>query len=99
LTREQVDNESGTGSWSEFDEDNLGNLGTRTGDTEHHPLTEAGLEAGTEKYKIRNAGRLHGHYQSPRDRTDCLKLICFAKRRSEKQSSANNRDPLDHEGG
>jgi hypothetical protein len=98
LTREQVEDESGTGSGTKFDEDNLGNFGTRSGDTEHHPLTEAGLEAGAEKNNIRNAGRFYGHHRSPRDRPDRLDLGGCAIRRSEKQHRKYNSDPEDHEG-
>ncbi len=57
-----MEDESGTGAGTKFDEDNLGNLGTRPGDTEHHPLTKTGFEAGAEKNNIRNAGCFHGHH-------------------------------------
>ena len=99
MTREQVDNDSGTGSGAKFDEYDLGYFHSRARDAENHPLTKAGLEAGAEENDIRDAGRLYGHYQSPRERAERLKLFCFAVHRSEKQSSQNDGDPQDHEGG
>jgi len=99
LTRDQLDNYSGTGAGAKFDEYYLGYFHPRTRDAENHPLTKAGLEAGTEENDIRDAGRLYGHYQSPRDGAERLELFCLAVHRSEKQSSQNGSDPLDHEGG
>jgi hypothetical protein len=99
LTRDQLDNDSGTGAGAKFDEYNLGYFHPRTRDAENHPLTKAGFEAGAEENDIRDAGRLYSHYQSPRDRAERMELFCFAVHRCEKQSSQNDGDPQDHEGG